>query len=134
NAYAMGGVAGHAGLFGTGLDVERAARVHLEALCGGNSLPFASTLRRFLTAPTERALGWDRASSGGSTGGALSTEAVGHLGFTGTSLWLDPRGPGGGAYYVLLTNRVCETRQNDGIKAVRQRFHQAAQRFLTRTT
>lgn len=135
NAFAMGGVAGHAGLFSTALDVECAARAHLAALLNKSTLSYASTLRRFLTWPGERALGWDRASTGGSTGGALSTEAVGHLGFTGTSLWLDARGPGiDGALYILLTNRVCESRENDGIRTLRQQFHRAARHWLAQVT
>ena len=54
-----------------------------------------------------------------------------HLGFTGTSLWLDPDGPAeGGALYVLLTNRVCPTRENMAIKQLRPAFHRAARRWL----
>lgn len=135
NAFAMGGVAGHAGLFGSVQDVECAARAHLAVMQGESPLRYATTLRRFLAWPGERALGWDRATPGGSTGGALHTEAVGHLGFTGTSMWLDTRGPGAcGALYILLTNRVCESRENDGIKILRQRFHRAAQQWLSQAT
>jgi CubicO group peptidase (beta-lactamase class C family) len=129
NAYAMGGVAGHAGLFGSLEDVEGAAVTLLRALQDD------TTLRRFARAGradgAPRGLGFDRPSPGGATGDALSDDAVGHLGFTGTSLWLDPRpapGRDGGTAYVLLANTVSPTR--DGVlarnKALRRAFHRAA--------
>jgi len=122
NCFAMGGIAGHAGLFGSVLDVEKAARYHL-------SLP--PRLLAFATYDGERRLGYDLPTEGGTTGGALSTRAFGHLGFTGTSVWLDPEGPtAGGAVYVLLTNRVCPTVENLEIKKLRPAFHRAARRFL----
>lgn len=122
NAYAMGGVAGHAGVFGAVDDVADAAVFFLRALSAG-----VSTLKQFAFAEGERGLGFDKATKGGSTGDALGPRAVGHLGFTGTSLWLDPDKDGGTAY-VLLANTVCPSRS--GVlarnKALRRAFHRAA--------
>lgn len=121
NAFAMGGVAGHAGLFGSLADVEAAARFFLKALTGSAE----TTLASFAAGAGERGLGFDRASPDGTTGGALSPRAVGHLGFTGTSIFVDPAPPG--AAYVLLTNRIHESREHkERIFAVRQAFHRAA--------
>lgn len=118
NCFAMGGVAGHAGLFGSLRDVEQAARALLSP---------AATLQRFASVPDDqhrRPLGWDRTTPGGSTGDALGPRTVGHLGFTGCSLWIDPDA---GAAYALLTNRVHETRDPpDRIMALRRGFHRAA--------
>jgi CubicO group peptidase (beta-lactamase class C family) len=126
NAFAMGGVAGHAGLFGSLDDVERAGRYLLDAIVGRDD-GVAAILRTFAFVDGARGLGFDRATPGGSTGDALSSSSVGHLGFTGTSLWIDPERE---ALFVLLTNRVHETRDNDGIKPLRQRFHRAAARLV----
>jgi CubicO group peptidase (beta-lactamase class C family) len=152
NAFAMGGVAGHAGLFGSLEDVERAGTFLLSAVASGSPGPegasvergmaLAAHLRAFATPPSpslsgapvaERALGFDRATSGGSTDGALSARAVGHLGYTGTSLWIDPGiAPEGAdaAAYVLLTNHVHFGRDPTRIKGVRQAFHRAARAWV----
>jgi serine-type D-Ala-D-Ala carboxypeptidase len=130
NAFAMGGVAGHAGLFGTARDVEAAARFFLAEARRPRS-EGESVLGGFARYDGPRRLGFDRPTEGGTTGGAIGERGFGHLGFTGTSLWLDPDGPGDeGAVYVLLTNRVCESRQSEGIKKLRPAFHRAARRFL----
>jgi CubicO group peptidase (beta-lactamase class C family) len=123
NAYALGGVAGHAGLFGSITDVERAGRSILAALKRGG------TLADFAAASGERGIGFDRATAGGSTGGVLSSRTVGHLGFTGTSLWLDPE-LGGGTLFALLTNHVYFGRDKTRILRVRQGFHRAAVAWL----
>jgi CubicO group peptidase (beta-lactamase class C family) len=115
NAWAMGGVAGHAGLFATAGDVMRFARALLDVWHGRSveapvqrALP-REWLRRFLTknqAPeqTTWALGWDTPTPGASSSGHhLSPTSVGHLGFTGTSLWIDLERE---AVIVMLTNRV----------------------------
>lgn len=121
NAFAMGGVAGNAGLFGSLLDVEGAARFLLRAL----SEPGEATLAAFAASAGVRAVGFDRAMPNGTTGGALSARAVGHLGFTGTSLFVDPAPPG--AAYVLLTNRVHESREHkERMLEMRRAFHRAA--------
>jgi CubicO group peptidase (beta-lactamase class C family) len=133
NAYAMGGIAGHAGLFGTVDDTALLALELLRALIDDAHRDHA-VLRAFADTPGERPLGFDRATLDGSTGGALSEHAVGHLGFTGTSLWIDRAHPRGPATFVLLTNRVHPSRENNGIRELRPRFHRAAARLLERTT
>lgn len=120
NAFAMGGVAGHAGLFGTLRDVERCAHFFM----GG----MTDTLRAFARVPDDaarRPIGFDRATPTGSTGGALPPTSVGHLAFTGCSLWIDREGA---RSYALLTNRIHETREGgaEKILALRRRFHVAA--------
>ena len=132
NARAAGGVAGHAGLFGTAADVftlvtwlYRAYHGHSEGL----SIP-PEIVRRYLTpvAPGERTPGFDVPSPGQSSAGRyFSPRSVGHTGFTGTSLWLDLER---GQMVVLLTNRVHMSRDKDIIKAYRTRFHEAASRAL----
>ncbi|MCE2513814.1 MAG: serine hydrolase [Acidobacteria bacterium] len=80
---------------------------------------------------SSRALGWDTMLPTSSCGTRMSPEAVGHTGFTGTSLWLDPRA---GTYVALLTNRVHPTRANDRILAVRPAFHDAVRSRADRRT
>lgn len=121
NAFAMGGVAGNAGLFGSLLDVEAAAWFFLRVL----TEPGEATLASFAAGGGERGLGFDRATASGTTAGVLSPRTVGHLGFTGTSLFIDPEPPG--AAYVLLTNRVHESRAHkERMFAARCAFHRAA--------
>lgn len=130
NAFMMGGVAGHAGLFGTLNDVAKASQRLLHHVMQPRT-PLARQLAGFAQTEGERGLGFDRPTPGGSTGDALSGSAFGHLGFTGTSVWLDPQGPGaGGALYILLTNRVHPSRENDGIRALRIAFHQRARAWI----
>ncbi len=118
NAYVFGGVAGHAGLFGTARDLARYAQAWLRL-----DAPFASPERlREATrehargeGESRRALGWVLSGEGDS--------AYGHTGFTGTSLWLDPAA---GRFAVLLTNRVHPSRScGEGIGALRAAFHGA---------
>jgi CubicO group peptidase (beta-lactamase class C family) len=126
NGWALGGVAGHTGLFGTAPAVGRFARAVLETLAGATRLARPATLARFLrhsTVPaSSRALGWDTMLATSSCGHRLSSEAIGHTGFTGTSLWIDPSQD---LYIVLLTNRVHPTRDNDAILEVRPAVHDA---------
>jgi CubicO group peptidase (beta-lactamase class C family) len=124
----MGGVAGHAGLFGTVHGVLAVARAWLEE--SPLSLP-GSVRGRFWSLSRipghHRRLGWDAPTTGGSTGGALTDAAAGHLGYTGTSLWIEPDR---GRVYVLLSNRVHPTRAREPeIRALRQAFHRAAARL-----
>ena len=108
NAWAMGGVAGHAGLFATADDVMRFAEAVLDVWHGRSQAFPRDWLRRFLTradAPLGTwALGWDTPTPGASSSGQhFSPTSVGHLGFTGTSLWIDLERE---AAVVMLTNRV----------------------------
>jgi serine-type D-Ala-D-Ala carboxypeptidase len=129
NAWAMGGVAGHAGLFGDAWGVHEIARAWLHASLPGMTTAVRDRFWQASTVPgSTRRLGFDGASPDGSgaTGDVLGPTAVGHTGFTGTSVWLDPYAAGGARSFVLLTNRVHPVRDNDAIKALRPRFHRAA--------
>jgi CubicO group peptidase (beta-lactamase class C family) len=129
NAYAMGGVAGHAGLFGTAEAVLVLARAWLAGQLPGVDAELTRRFfRRSAVSTSTRRLGWDGESpdGSGSSGGALGPEAVGHTGYTGTSLWLDPATR---AVYVLLSNRVHPTRENESIRSLRRWFHQIAVRL-----
>jgi CubicO group peptidase (beta-lactamase class C family) len=132
NARAAGGVAGHAGLFGTGTEVFALAawlyRAYHGQVEGLGISP--KVVRQFLTpvAPGARTPGFDVPTPGQSSAGRyFSPRSVGHTGFTGTSFWLDLEQ---GQMVVLLTNRVHMSRENDHIKAFRPRFHEAASRAL----
>ncbi len=109
NASAMGGVAGHAGLFSTVSDVMKFAETWLDVWHGrSDALPRARvrefSQRQNLSADSDWALGWDTPTEGASSSGQhFSPNSVGHLGFTGTSLWIDLERE---AIVVLLTNRV----------------------------
>jgi len=109
NASAMGGVAGHAGLFSTADDVMRFARLFLDAYHGRNeSLPQERVRefceRQHLPESSDWALGWDTPTEGASSSGQhFSAKSVGHLGFTGTSLWIDLERE---LIVVMLTNRI----------------------------
>jgi serine-type D-Ala-D-Ala carboxypeptidase len=128
-AAALGGVAGHAGLFGTAPAVGAFARVVLRALRSDASLPppwtpdlAARTVRKTLVPGSSRALGWDTMLPTSSCGTRMSASAIGHAGFTGTSLWIDPARD---RYFVLLTNRVGGGGTLDQMRAVRRAFHDA---------
>jgi serine-type D-Ala-D-Ala carboxypeptidase len=128
-AAALGGAAGHAGLFGTAPAVGHFARLVLAAARGDRRLPAPFTpalVRAFTTkssvAASSRALGWDTMLPSSSCGGRLSATAFGHVGFTGTSLWIDP---GRDRYFVLLTNRAAGGGTLDEMRAVRRAFHDA---------
>lgn len=122
NAYALGGVSAHAGLFSTGDDLVRLARAYL----GGGTLDGmrvfdAATIRLFTTVQdssfSNRALGWETPTGNNSAGHLLTRPAFGHTGFTGTSIWIDPSRD---IFIILLTNRVNPTRANVKIARVRQ--------------
>jgi CubicO group peptidase (beta-lactamase class C family) len=121
NAYFMGGVAGHAGLFGT----ARAVAALAEQFMVGSKLlygaPSAFTTNLTPGLDEHRSLGWMLASTPGcSAGPSLPPHAFGHTGFTGTSVWIDPDRR---AVYVLLTNRTHPTYRSQEMCAIRQRFH-----------
>ena len=126
NGWALGGVAGHTGLFGSVPAVGRFARALLETLAGLPLLAGSATLARFLRRSTvpgsSRALGWDTMRVTSSCGRRLSPDAFGHTGFTGTSLWIDPAQD---LYVALLTNRVHPTRDNAAILKFRPALHDA---------
>ena len=121
NASRFDGVSGHAGLFATGQDLARVARMWLN---GGtlDGLRFASarTVAQFTrvqdSAVSRRALGWETPTGSNSAGHRLSPRAFGHTGFTGTSIWIDPSR---NLFVILLTNRVNPSRQNTKIGGVR---------------
>ena len=130
NCFVMGGVSGHAGLFGRLQDVVAFGRWLFETL--QTSSPLALVLKDMCQAPYERALAFDRPTEGGSTGESLSPNAIGHLGFTGTSLWLDlGDNTHPAALYVLLTNRIYYEDTLAEFKKIRRRFHQEATTYLT---
>ena len=127
NCWALGGAAGHAGLFGTAPAVGDFARVVLGAIDGTDGrLAAPGTMRLFVNrtggAIGSRALGWDTMMPTSSCGAMMSASAFGHTGFTGTTLWIDPER---NVYVVLLTNRVNPTRDNLGIQQVRPALHDA---------
>jgi CubicO group peptidase (beta-lactamase class C family) len=123
NAHAAGGICGHAGLFSTGTDVAAFARAMCLAWQGKASVVAGAVVREFFTssaAPgTTWRLGWDRPAPGDDShaGDLWPRSGVGHLAFTGCSMWLDPPH---GRYVVLLTNRVHPTRHRPGIKELRR--------------
>jgi CubicO group peptidase (beta-lactamase class C family) len=134
NAYAMGGVAPQAGLFASATDLARFAGLLLGGgAAQGRRLLRPETIERFTrrvgVAGATRALGWDTPNDEGySTAGRLmSRRAYGHIGFTGTSLWIDPERS---VYVVFLTNRVHPTRANDKIRGVRPAVTDAAVRAI----
>jgi serine-type D-Ala-D-Ala carboxypeptidase len=130
NALVMGGVAAHAGLFGTAMGVLGIARAWLERrLPGLDASQSAAVVDEFTKVSTvtgsTRRMGFDGPALDGSgaTGLALSPRAYGHLGFTGVSVWIDPDAQ---SIHVLLTNRVHPTRSNDRIGQLRREFHRLA--------
>lgn len=134
NAWAARGVAGHAGLFGPGREVFHLVACLYRAYGGEHIGPLAPTaVRHFLTAPpgADRACGFDIPGpdpAARAAGRYFSPRSVGHLGFTGTSFWLDLET---GQMVVLLTNRVHLGRDDKTrIAAFRPRFHEAASRAL----
>lgn len=116
NCAALGGVAGHAGLFGTAAAVGACARWWLA------SPMLSSFARKSQTPGSSRALGWDTMLPSSSCGTRLSPRAIGHTGFTGTSLWIDPEQD---LYVVMLSNRVHPTRAGEGIQEARRALHDA---------
>ncbi|WP_396219929.1 serine hydrolase domain-containing protein [Gemmatimonas sp.] len=128
NAVRLGGVSGHAGLFSTGQDLARFARMYLRhgTLDGVRVFDSAtvSTFTRMQDSTiSRRALGWETPTGGNSAGSRLTPLAFGHTGFTGTSLWMDPAR---GVFVLLLTNRVNPTRENRKIGGVRTALADAA--------
>ncbi len=150
NADAMGGVAGHAGLFSTAVDLSVFARMMLNdgvaPGCAPDGVPGepcpvrrtddtriveSNVLDHFTTRYDEtssRALGWDTPSSRSSGGDYISSESFGHTGYTGTSIWMDPELD---LWVILLTNRVHPTRENQKHVPIRRAVADAAVRAIT---
>jgi CubicO group peptidase (beta-lactamase class C family) len=126
NAYAMGGVAGHAGLFASVADVDRIARELLACYHGRSDLIAKKIVAQFwqrddTVKDSTWALGWDTPSTQNSSAGRFfSPRAVGHLGFTGTSIWIEPQRE---IAVSLLTNRVHPKRDNEAIREFRPVIH-----------
>jgi CubicO group peptidase (beta-lactamase class C family) len=130
NAFALGGIAGHAGLFGTATAVAVAGVRFLQECEGEGRLGPRALARAFCgpSGPGGRGLGWDRPSGKSSLGTVLgkgSQGAVGHLGYTGTSLWIDCDRR---VVVALCSNRVLQGRENLLIRDFRPRFHDAVAR------
>lgn len=126
NAFAMGGVAGHSGLFSNASDLNILLSRLRDSYYGKNPFLPEPLVREMFTRDstipgTTRTLGWDTPSPSGSAAGTrFSANTVGHLGFTGTSVWLDLDRA---VHVILLTNRVHPTRDNDRIHAFRPVLH-----------
>jgi CubicO group peptidase (beta-lactamase class C family) len=136
NAWAMGGIAGHAGLFSTAKDVAAFAQMILNGgIYAHLRLVPRAVIAEFTARQTignsARALGWDVPVQPSSSGRYFSMKSFGHTGFTGTSLWIDPER---GLFVVLLTNRVNPTRANEKIRQVRPALHDAIFEALGLTT
>ena len=133
NASVLGGVGGHAGLFSTAEDLARFAHCMLN---GGYPIVRPDTVRLFTlreSSPpgTSRALGWDTPSAPSQSGKYFSSHSFGHLGYTGTSLWIDPERQ---LSTTLLTNRTWPDCQNQAIKQVRPALHDALIETLNQGT
>jgi len=132
NAFAIGGVSGHAGLFSTAPDLA----AFCQMLLNGGVYAHQRILRRAtiaqFTTPQQlsggtRTLGWAVPTEGGSSGHYFSAHSFGHTGFTGTSIWIDPDRQ---LFVVLLTNRVHPTRENTKIQQARPALHDAVMQAL----
>ena len=138
NAYILGGVSGHAGLFSNATDIGIFCKMLLD---GGyylgtryfdTNLINSFTSRKKIPENSDRALGWDTPSQEGSTAGDyFSSSSYGHLGFTGTSVWSDPIND---IIIVLLTNRIYPTRDKKNIRKkmylFRRDFHNAVMKQI----
>lgn len=127
NAWAMGGVAGNAGLFSSAADIAAFSQMLLNGGSYGHErLLTRATIQQFTARQTigdsARTLGWDVPGEASASGRYFSSRSFGHLGFTGTSVWIDPERK---LFVILLTNRVNPTRANDKIKQVRPALHDA---------
>jgi CubicO group peptidase (beta-lactamase class C family) len=136
NAFVLGGVAGHAGLFTNVRDLLLLAR---EILAAGEHPSIHGEARLFHPATVEffaerqppegstRALGWDTPSENSSAGRHFSSRSIGHLGYSGCSLWIDREA---GVAVALLTNRTWPDRASQAIRQVRPAFHDAVREAL----
>jgi len=134
NAWVLGGVAGHAGLFANVPDVLRFSAEVISAGSGNptkNNLFEATTVEVFGErqgpALSSRALGWDTPSENSSSGRLFSPRSIGHLGYSGCSLWIDLEAR---IAVVLLTNRTWPDRESQLVRQVRPAFHDAVRQAL----
>jgi CubicO group peptidase (beta-lactamase class C family) len=132
NAFAIGGVSGHAGLFSSARDLARFAQFMLNGgSLNGTQLLSAHTITTWTRRQGEtssRALGWDTPARNSSAGDYFSERAFGHTGFTGTSMWIDPVRD---VFVVLLTNRVNPTRENQKHIPLRRAISDAVNLSIT---
>jgi serine-type D-Ala-D-Ala carboxypeptidase len=122
NASVLGGVAGHAGLFACASDLATFADAVLNSKLARPETVALFTSRETSPTGTCRALGWDTPSQPSQSGKYFSPSAFGHLGYTGTSLWIDPKRQ---LSVTLLTNRTWPDNRNQAIQQVRPAFHDA---------
>lgn len=132
NAWAMGGVAGHAGLFSTAKDLALFSMMILNGGEGANGVRIVkpATIARWTARQgkeSTRALGWDSPEGGSSAGQFFSPWSFGHTGFTGTSIWIDPEKD---LFVVVLTNRVNPTRNNNRHVQLRRDVADAVQQSV----
>lgn len=132
NCFALGGIAGHAGLFGDAKDVAAIGQLFLQqGIYNGRRIFSGKIIRQFSQRYnpniSARALGWDTPTENSSSGSHFSKESIGHLGFTGTSLWVDLARE---IIVVLLSNRVHPDPERTGIKTVRPKIHNAVMEKL----
>lgn len=133
NAYAMGGVAGHAGLFAPIDEVDRLVSTLVECHAGTHPFLPADVVRDFWTvnaavSDSTWACGWDTPSPQGSSAGEFfSSRSIGHLGFTGTSVWIDLER---NIHIIMLSNRVHPRRENEKITTFRPILHNAVMKTL----
>lgn len=128
NAWTMGGVAGHAGLFSTSEDIAKLGIAWLNATKQDGIIQKSLAQQAIQKRPAGSGLGFDLKTPGASSAGeSASDRTFGHLGFTGTSLWIDPER---NAAITLLTNRVHPSRDNIRIRAFRPWFHEIFWRGL----
>jgi CubicO group peptidase (beta-lactamase class C family) len=132
NAFAIGGVSGHAGVFSTAPDLAAFCQMLLNGgVYAHQRILRRSTVAQFTT-PQQlsggaRTLGWAVPTPGGLSGNYFSAHSFGHTGFTGTSIWIDPDRQ---LFVVFLTNRVHPTRENQKIQQVRRDLHDAVMQAL----
>jgi beta-N-acetylhexosaminidase len=132
NAYAIGGVSGHAGVFSTSPDLAAFCQMYLNGgVYAHHRLVERATINEFIqpqpVSRNTRTIGWVVPTEGSSSGHYFSVHSFGHTGFTGTSIWMDPDRQ---IFVVLLTNRVNPTRENMKIAEVRPAFHDAIMKAL----
>ena len=132
NAFAIGGVSGHAGVFSTAPDLATFCQMLLNGgIYAHHRILKRATIAEFTVpqplAKNTRTLGWVVPTEGSSSGHFFSSHSYGHTGFTGTTIWIDPDRQ---LFVVLLTNRVNPTRENHKIAEVRPAVHDAIMKSL----